>query len=121
MFAYGKGDRPSSGSGQESLLYGLNLTVRGIINSFPPHAGTGLPRTLPVPGLESLANLATMVMKGGRPPYLDKGHLLLQPVRDRIADAWDRGAGGAGLLWAGMPRPILKDFGVGSSVLDRGP
>ena len=90
--------------GQESLLYGLNLAVRGIINSFH-RTLDWIAEMLPVPGLESLANLASMIMRAAT-AYLDKVIFSYSLARqDR--DAWT--AAREGLVYYGQnARPILK-------------
>ena len=103
MFAYGRAIVISR-IGQESLLYGLNAAVRRIINSL--HATLeGFAETVAVPGLESLTNLATMVMKAAT-AYLDKvifSYSLSRPDRD----AWTAAREGL-IYYAQNARPILK-------------
>jgi hypothetical protein len=103
MFAYGRRIVVQR-IGQESLLYGLNLTVRGIINSLH-RTLDWIAESLSIPGLESLANLATMVMKAAT-SYLDKVIFSYSLARtDR--DAWT--AAREGLVYYGQnARPILK-------------
>ncbi len=103
MFAYGRAIVIQR-IGQESLLYGLNLTVRGIINSFH-RTLDWIAETLPVPGLEALANLATMVLKAAT-GYLDKvifSYSLSRPDRD----AWTAAREGL-IYYCQNARPILK-------------
>ncbi len=103
MFAYGRGIVIKR-IGQESLLYGLNLTVRGIINAFH-NTLDWIAETLPVPGLESLANLATMVLKAAT-GYLDKvifSYSLSHPDRD----AWTAAREGL-IYYCQNAKPILK-------------
>ena len=103
MFAYGRAVVIKR-IGQESLLYGLNMTVRGIINSFH-NTLDWIAQTLPVPGLESLDNLVTMVLRAAT-RYLDKvvfSYSLSRPDRD----AWT--AAREGLIYYGQnAQPILK-------------
>ena len=113
MFAYGKA-LVIRRIGQESLLYGLNVTVRGIINSFH-RTLDGIAETVGVPGLESLANLATMVMKAAT-TYLDKVVFSYSLSRPDL-DAWT--AAREGLIYYGQnAKPILK-ISVWVVVLDR--
>jgi uncharacterized membrane protein YhaH (DUF805 family) len=103
MFAYGRAIVIKR-IGQESLLYGLNMTVRGIITSFH-NTLDWMAETLPLPGLESLANLVTMVIRAAT-RYLDKvifSYSLTRPDRD----AWT--AAREGLIYYGQnAKPILK-------------
>jgi hypothetical protein len=100
--------------GQESLLYGLNMTIRGIINSFH-RTLDWFAEMLPIPGLESLANLATIIMRAAT-AYLDKVIFSYSLTRqDR--DAWT--AAREGLIYYGQnAKPILKTS-VWVVVLDR--
>ncbi len=103
MFAYGQRVVVQR-IGQESLLYGLNLTVRGIIGSFH-RTLDWIAETLPVPGLESLANLATMVLRAAT-NYLDKVIFSYSLARsDR--DAWAAAREGL-IYYCQNAKPILK-------------
>jgi len=103
MFAYGRAIVIKR-IGQESLLYGLNMTVRGVINSFH-RTLDWIAEALPVPGLETVENLVTMVLKAAT-RYLDKvvfSYSLSRPDRD----AWT--AAREGLIYYGQnAKPILK-------------
>jgi hypothetical protein len=103
MFTYGRAIVMKR-IGQESLLYGLNMTVRGIINSLH-RTLDWIAESMPVPGLESLANIVTMIMRAAT-AYLDKvifSYSLARPDRD----AWT--AAREGLIYYGQnAKPILK-------------
>jgi hypothetical protein len=103
MFAYGR-TIVVQRIGQESLLFGLNMTVRGIINSLH-NTLDWIADSMPVPGLESLANLATMIIRAAT-RYLDKVIFSYSLARaDR--DAWT--AAREGLIYYGQnAKPILK-------------
>lgn len=69
MFAYGK-RLVTERFGQVNLLFGLNMTVRGILGAFH-RTLDWLSELLPIPGLESLSNLLNMVLRAAT-RYLDK-------------------------------------------------
>jgi hypothetical protein len=103
MFAYGRAIVVQR-IGQESLLYGLNMTVRGIINSFHRTLDS-IAEALPVPGMESLANLATMVIRAAT-AYLDKVIFSYSLARqDR--DAWTAAREGL-IYYCQNAKPILR-------------
>ena len=103
MFAYGR-RVVIARIGQESLLYGLNMAVRGIINSFH-RTLDWIAETLPVPGLEALENLATMILRAAT-AYLDKtifSYSLARPDHD----AWSAAREGL-IYYCQNAKPILK-------------
>jgi len=103
QFAYGRrivGER----FGQVNALFGLNLIVRGVINTF--HSTLDfVAELLPIPGLESLSNLATMILRGST-RYLDKVVLSYNLAR-RDENPWS-GARDGIVLYAQNAMPILK-------------
>jgi hypothetical protein len=103
MFTYGR-TIVVQRIGQESLLYGLNMTVRGIINSLH-NTLDWIAGSMPIPGLESLANVATMIMRAAT-RYLDKVIFSYSLARaDR--DAWTAAREGL-IYYAQNAKPILK-------------
>lgn len=69
MFAYGR-RIVTARFGEVTALFGLNALVRGVINSFH-RTLDWTAELLPIPGLESLASLISMVLRAAT-RYLDK-------------------------------------------------
>jgi len=90
--------------GQVNALFGLDLIVRGVINAF--HATLDfVAELLPIPGLQSLSNLATMILRGST-RYLDKVVLSYNLAR-RDENPWS-GARDGIVLYCQNAMPILK-------------
>lgn len=90
--------------GEVTLLYGLNLTVRGILASFH-RTLDWIATELPIPGLESLASLINVVLRAAT-RYLDKVILSYNLARND-GDPW-RSAREGIIYYAQNARPILK-------------
>ena len=90
--------------GQVNALYGLNMLVRGILAAFH-RTLDWVAEMLPVPGLESLSNLANIVMRAAT-RYLDKVILSYNIARNG-QDPW-RGAREGIVYYCQNAKPILK-------------
>jgi hypothetical protein len=103
QFAYGR-RIVTERFGQVNGLLGLNLLVRGILNAF--HATLDwVSELLPIPGLESLANLANVVLRGAT-RYMDKVIFSYNLAR-RDEDQW-AGARDGIVYYCQNAAPILK-------------
>ncbi|HVY17545.1 MAG TPA: hypothetical protein VHB27_20155 [Rhodopila sp.] len=102
MLAYGK-RVVLARFGQVNALYGLNLMVRGIINSFH-RTLDWIDQILPIPGLESLGSLVAMVLRAAT-RYLDKVILSYNLARGD-GDPWI-GARQGLVYYAQNAKPIL--------------
>jgi hypothetical protein len=102
MLAYGK-RVVLARFGQVNALFGLNLLVRGIVDSFH-RTLDWIDQILPIPGLESLNSLVTMVLRAAT-RYLDKVILSYNLARGD-ADPWV-GARQGLVYYAQNARPIL--------------
>lgn len=113
QFAYGK-RVVMARIGQETMLYGLNALVRGIVQSLH---GTldWLAETLPIPGLEGVSRLVDIVLKGAT-RYLDKAIFSYNLARND-EDVWRSSREGL-VYYAQNVRPILKTT-IWSVVLER--
>jgi len=102
MLAYGR-RVVTERFGQVNALYALNLAVRGILNAFH---GTldWLAASLPIPGLDSLSSVVTLILRGAT-RYLDKVILSYNLAR-RDEDVW-RGAREGIIYYCQNARPIL--------------
>lgn len=113
QFAYGK-RVVLARIGQETLLYGLNALVRGIVQSL--HSTLDwLAETIPIPGLEGISRLIDIVLKGAT-CYLDKIIFSYSLVRDS-EDIWQSSREGLA-YYAQNVRPILKTA-IWSVILER--
>ena len=113
QFAYGK-RMVLARIGQETMLYGLNALVRGIVQSLH-NTLDWLAESLPIPGLEGVSRVVDIVLKGAT-RYLDKVIFSYSLARND-EDVW--GASREGLVYyAQNVRPILKTT-IWSVVLER--
>jgi hypothetical protein len=69
MFAYGK-RIVTEKFGQVNVLFAVNLLVRGVVNAVH-NTIDGVGHMLPIPGIDSIANLITAVLKAAT-RYMDK-------------------------------------------------
>jgi hypothetical protein len=90
--------------GQVNALFGLNMLVRGILAAFH-RTLDWLAEMLPIPGLETLSNLANIVMRAAT-RYLDKVILSYNLARNE-QDPW-RGAREGIVYYCQNAKPILK-------------
>jgi hypothetical protein len=90
--------------GQVNALFGLNMLVRGILAAFH-RTLDWIAELLPIPGLESLSNLANIVMRAAT-RYLDKVILSYNLARNE-QDPW-RGAREGIVYYCQNAKPILK-------------
>jgi len=90
--------------GQVNALFGLNMLVRGILQTFH-RTLDWIAELLPVPGLESLANLVNTVLRAAT-RYLDKVILSYNLARND-QDPW-RGAREGIVYYCQNARPILE-------------
>jgi hypothetical protein len=102
MLAYGK-KIVLQRFGQVNLLFGMNLLVRGILNSFH-NTLDWIDQMIPVPGLESLSNLLTLILRAAT-RYMDKVILSYNLARGG-GDPWT-GAREGLVYYAQNARPIL--------------
>ncbi len=102
MLAYGKGV-VTRRFGEVNALFGMNMLVRGILNAFH-NTLDWLDQMIPIPGLESLSNLAAIVLRSAT-RYLDKVILSYNIARGD-GDPWI-GAREGLVYYAQNARPIL--------------
>ena len=103
MLAYGRRvvtDR----FGQVNALFALNMLVRGVLNAFH-RTLDWIGEMLPIPGLESLANLVNIILRAAT-RYLDKVILSYNLARND-ADPWI-GAREGIVYYAQNAKPILQ-------------
>jgi hypothetical protein len=103
MLAYGR-RVVTERFGQVNALYGLNLLVRGILGAFH-RTLDWISETLPIPGLEGIANLVNIILKAAT-RYLDKVILSYNLARGD-QEPW-RGAREGMVYYAQNAMPILK-------------
>jgi hypothetical protein len=114
MLAYGR-RVVTERFGQVNALFAMNMLVRGILQSFH-RTLDWISEMLPVPGLESLANLANLILRAAT-RYLDKVILSYNLARND-SDPW-RGAREGIVYYAQNAKPILKTA-VWIVILERG-
>jgi hypothetical protein len=113
QFAYGK-RVVLARIGQETLLYGLNALVRGIVQSLH-NTLDWLAQILPIPGLEGVSRLVDIVLRGAT-RYLDKAIFSYNLARGD-EDVWRSSREGL-VYYAQNVRPILKTT-IWSVLLER--
>ena len=102
MLAYGK-RVVLARFGQVNALFGLNLLVRGVVDSFH-RTLDWIDQVVPIPGLESINSVLTMVLRAAT-RYLDK--VILSYNLARVdTDPWS-GARQGLVYYAQNARPIL--------------
>lgn len=103
MFAYGK-RIVTEKFGQVNVLFAMNLLVRGVVNAVH-NTIEGVGRMLPIPGLDSIANLITAILRAAT-RYMDKV-LFSYNLACGAANPW-RGAQDGLVYYAQNAKPILK-------------
>ena len=103
QFAYGR-RVVTARFGEVTALFGLNALVRGVLQAFH-RTLDWLGEMLPIPGLDQLANLLTMVLSAAT-RYLDKVILSYNLARNEQAP-W-RGAQEGIIYYCQNAQPILK-------------
>jgi hypothetical protein len=114
QFAYGR-RVVMARFGQVTALFGLNALVRGVLQTFH-RTLDWLGEMLPIPGLDSLASLLTMILSAAT-RYLDKVILSYNLARNE-EDPW-RGAQEGIIYYCQNAQPILKTS-VWIVILERG-
>jgi hypothetical protein len=114
MLAYGK-RVVTERFGQVNALFAMNMLVRGILQAFH-RTLDWIAELLPLPGLESLANLVNIVLRSAT-RYLDKVILSYNLARND-QDPW-RGAREGIVYYCQNAKPILKTS-VWIVILERG-
>jgi hypothetical protein len=89
--------------GEVNVLFGFNLLVRGILNTFH-RTLDWIDQLLPIPGLESLSNLLNIILRAAT-RYIDKVILSYNLARND-GDAWI-GAREGLVYYAQNAKPIL--------------
>jgi hypothetical protein len=102
MLAYGK-RIVLQRFGEVNVLFGFNMLVRGIINAFH-RTLDWIDQLIPIPGLESLSSLATMILRAAT-RYLDKVILSYNLARGD-GDPWTSAREGL-VYYAQNAKPIL--------------
>ena len=118
QFAYGK-RVVLARVGQETMLFGLNALVRGIVQSLH-NTLDWLAEMLPIPGLEGVSRLIDIVLKGAT-RYLDKVIFSYTLARDE-EDVWRSSR--EGLVYYAQdraPDPEDDDMVLGAGAGPHGP
>ena len=103
MFAYGK-RVVTERFGQVNVLFAMNLLVRGVVNAV--HSTMqGVGHLLPIPGIESIANLLTAILRAAT-RYMDK--VIFSYNLARGGDNPWRSAQDGLVYYAQNATPILK-------------
>ncbi len=113
MFAYGR-RIVTERFAQANVLYGLHALVRGVVDSFH-RTLDWVSELLPIPGLESVANLISIVLRGAT-RYIDKVIFSYNLARGD-ADPWTSSREGL-VYYAQNARPVLTTA-MWSVVLER--
>jgi hypothetical protein len=113
MFSYGR-RIVTEKFAQANVLYGLHALVRGVVDSFH-RTLDWVSELLPIPGLESLANLVSIVLRGAT-RYIDKVIFSYNLARGD-ADPWTSSREGL-VYYAQNARPVLTTA-IWSVVLER--
>eukprot|EP01037_Dinobryon_pediforme_P012538 gene12538-12627_t len=113
MFTYGR-RVVTERFAQANVLYGLHALVRGVVNSFH-RTLDWVSDLLPIPGLDSLANLISIVLRGAT-RYLDKVIFSYNLARSDT-DPWTSSREGI-VYYAQNARPVLTTA-IWSIVLER--
>ena len=103
MFAYGR-RIVTERFAQANILFGLNALVRGVVNSIH-RTLDWLAELLPIPGLDTVANLLDMVLKAAT-RYVDKVVFSYNLARNST-DPWTTSREGL-VYYAQNARPVLK-------------
>jgi hypothetical protein len=113
MFAYGR-RIVTERFGQANVLFGMNMLVRGIVQSFH-RTLDWIGELLPIPGLESLSNLVNIMLKATT-RYLDKVIFSYNLAR-ADGDPWRSSREGL-IYYCQNARPVLKTA-IWSVILER--
>jgi hypothetical protein len=113
MFAYGR-RVVTERFGQANVLFGLNALVRGVVEAFH-RTVNWIGELLPIPGLESITQLITMVLRAAT-RYLDKVIFSYNLARGDV-DPWQSGREGL-IYYCQNARPVLKTA-IWSVLLER--
>ena len=103
MFAYGR-RIVTEKFGQVNVLFAMNVLVRGVVNAVH-NTIEGIGSMLPIPGLDSIANLITAILRAAT-RYMDKV-LFSYNLACGAANPW-RGAQEGLVYYAQNAKPILK-------------
>jgi hypothetical protein len=103
MFSYGK-RIVTEKFGQVNVLFAMNLLVRGVVNTVH-NTIEGIGNMLPIPGIDSIANLITAVLRAAT-RYMDKV-LFSYNIACESSNPW-RGAQDGLVYYAQNAKPILK-------------
>jgi len=103
MFAYGK-RIVTEKFGQVNVLFAMNLLVRGVVNAVH-NTIQGIGNMLPIPGIESVANLVTAVLRAAT-RYMDKV-IFSYNLATGTANPW-QGARDGLVYYAQNAKPVLK-------------
>jgi hypothetical protein len=90
--------------GQVNMLFGMNMLIRGTLNAFH-NTLDWVAEALPIPGLESVANLVTAILRAST-RYMDKVIFSYNLARG-IENPWD-GARDGMVYYCQNAKPILK-------------
>lgn len=103
MFAYGR-RIVTERFGQVSVLFAMNLTVRGILNAFHQTLDW-IGELLPIPGLDSIANLLTKILRAAT-RYMDKV-IFSYNLACEAENPWDSARDGV-IYYCQNAKPILQ-------------
>jgi len=103
MFAYGR-RIVTERFGEVSALFAMNLTVRGVLNAFH-RTLDWVEELLPVPGLESLANLLNAILRAAT-RYMDKT-IFSYNLACNAESPWENSRDGI-VYYCQNAKPILK-------------
>jgi hypothetical protein len=90
--------------GQVNVLFGMNMLIRGTLNAFH-NTLDWVAEALPIPGLESVANLVTAILRAST-RYMDKVIFSYNLARG-VENPWD-GARDGVVYYCQNAKPILK-------------
>ena len=114
MFSYGK-RIVTERFAQTNILFGLNLTVRGIVQTFH-RTLDWISEMIPIPGLESIASVVNLILQAAT-RYLDKVNPSLDNLARNDGDPWRSSREGL-IYYAQNAKPILKTA-IWSVILER--
>jgi hypothetical protein len=103
MFAYGR-RIVTERFGEVGVLFAMNLTVRGILNAFH-NTLDWIGELLPIPGLESVANLLTTILRAAT-RYMDKV-IFSYNLACQAENPWENARDGV-VYYCQNAKPILK-------------
>jgi hypothetical protein len=103
MFEYGK-RIVTERFGEVNVLFAMNLTVRGVLNAFH-RTLDWIGEVLPIPGLDSIANLATAILRAAT-RYMDKV-IFSYNLACNAQNPWENARDGI-VYYCQNAKPILK-------------